>query len=225
MVSIPPLHNWDLTAQEAVLLQKELAQRIITTTIVSNVQVIAGIDMALVPKTNMGHAALVLYTYPDLTLIEQHTHSAPLRMPYIPGLLSFRELPVMLQVFEKIRQLPDLILVDGMGIAHPRHIGIASHLGLWLNIPTIGCGKSRLIGSYDKNKLGNTAGSHVPLLYKKEVIGAVVRTRTGVHPLFISPGHLITIEASVDYVLACTRGYRLPEPVRQADKLSKLRVS
>jgi deoxyribonuclease V len=142
-------------------------------------------------------------------------------MPYVPGLLSFREAPAVLGAFRQLRQQPQLVLVDGAGIAHPRRIGIASHLGLWLDLPTIGCAKSLLTGTYKKAELGEEAGSWVPLTYHHETIGAVVRTRTRVNPLFISLGHRISLETSIKYVLACGRGYRLPEPTRLADKLSK----
>jgi deoxyribonuclease V len=143
------------------------------------------------------------------------------RMPYIPGLLSFREAPAVLGAFKKLHRKADLVMVDGQGIAHPRRLGIASHLGLWLDLPTIGCGKTLFVGHYDKNALGLEAGSWVPLLHKQEIIGAVVRTRTRVSPMIISTGHRISLETSIHYVLACAKGYRLPEPTRQADKLSK----
>lgn len=140
-------------------------------------------------------------------------------MPYIPGLLSFREAPCVLGAFARLQQQPDLVMVDGQGIAHPRRLGIASHLGLWLELPTIGCGKSILTGHH--RTLGEEAGSWVPLVDNDETIGAVVRTRTHVKPMIISLGHRISLETSLRYVLACCRGYRLPEPTRQADKLSK----
>jgi deoxyribonuclease V len=169
----------------------------------------------------MARAAVVLLSYPSLKIIEQHIYEEPVRMPYVPGLLSFREAPCVLGAFSQLRQRPDLVMVDGVGIAHPRRIGIASHLGLWLDLPTIGCAKSILTGHYNKAALGEEAGSWVPLLYNKEVIGAAVRTRTRVNPMFISLGHRISLETSIHYVLACSKGYRLPEPTRQADKLSK----
>ena len=144
-------------------------------------------------------------------------------MPYIPGLLSFRELPCILGAFDKLKQRPELVMVDGQGIAHPRRLGIASHLGLWLDLPTIGCAKSILRGNYDKDVLGEEPGSWVPLIdtRKKEVLGAALRTRARVNPMFISLGHRISLETSIRYVVACSKGYRLPEPTRQADKLSK----
>ncbi|MBE3561557.1 MAG: deoxyribonuclease V [Ktedonobacteraceae bacterium] len=215
------LHAWNLTPEQAIALQKKLAQQIVTEDRLGEVHHVAGVDMAINKLNEMAHAAVVLLTYPQLEVIEQHIYEEPIRMPYVPGLLSFREAPCVLGAFQKLRQRPDLVMVDGMGIAHPRRIGIASHLGLWLNIPTVGCGKSLLIGKYEKEQLGEEAGSWVPLVDKHEVIGAVVRTRAHVSPLFISPGHLISLQTSIKYVLACTKGYRLPEPTRLADKLSK----
>ncbi len=216
-----PLHEWRLTPEEAIALQHELAGRIILEDRLGEVHYVAGVDMAINEENERAHAAVVLLTYPALEVVERHIYEEPLRMPYIPGLLSFREAPCVLGAFRKLRQQPDLVMVDGQGIAHPRRIGIASHLGLWLELPTIGCAKSILTGAYDKAALSEEAGAYVPLTYKKEVIGAVVRTRTRVNPMIISPGHMISLETSIKYVLACSKGYRLPEPTRLADKLSK----
>ena len=216
-----PLHEWKLTPEQAIALQRELAGRIILEDRLGEVRHVAGVDMAINEENERAHAAVVLLTYPELEVVERHIYEEPLRMPYIPGLLSFREAPCVLGAFRKLRQSPDLVMVDGQGIAHPRRIGIAAHLGLWLELPTIGCAKSILTGTYDKAALGEEAGSYVPLTHKKEVIGAVVRTRTRVNPMIISPGHLISLETSIKYVLACSKGYRLPEPTRLADKLSK----
>ena len=220
-VRVMVLGDTPFSRQEAAVLQCKLAHSIIYTDCLDSVQFVAGIDMAVNTTCNQARAAVVILAYPELTLVEQHIHEEPLTVPYIPGFLSFRELPSMLGAFAKVTQRPDLVLVDGMGIAHPRRLGIAAHLGLVIDIPTIGCGKSLLVGSYNADCLSSTAGSWVPLLDKKEIIGAVVRTRTGVKPLFISLGHKISLETSIHYVLACTTKYRLPEPVRQADKLSK----
>ena len=177
--------------------------------------------MAINEGNGLARAAIVLLTYPALELVERHVYEEPIRMPYIPGLLSFREAPCVLGAYAKLKQQPDLVMVDGAGIGHPRRIGIASHLGLWLDLPTIGCAKSILVGKYKEADLGEEAGSWVPLMDKQEVIGAMVRTRTRVNPMVISLGHRISLETSVKYVLACSKGYRLPEPTRQADKLSK----
>ena len=218
------LHQWNLAPADAIALQRELAKQVILGDRLGEVRLVAGVDMALNAEHDMAHAAVVLMTYPGLEIVERHTYDEPLRMPYVPGLLSFREAPAIIGAFGKLRQKPDLIMVDGMGIAHPRRIGIASHLGLWLELPTIGCGKSMFVGHYDQQALGEEAGSWVPLIDKKEVIGAIVRTRSHVKPMIISSGHMISLETSVYYVLACARGYRLPEPTRQADKLSKDRT-
>ncbi len=219
--STPPLHRWNLTQEEAIALQLELAQKIVHEDQLGEVQAIAGVDMAINEEHNTAQAAVVLLSYPEMSIIEQHIYEEPVRMPYIPGLLSFREAPAVIGAFRKLRRKADLVMVDGQGIAHPRRIGIASHLGLWLGVPTIGCAKSIFIGHYDKEGLAEEAGSWVPLIYKKETIGAAVRTRTKVNPMYISLGHMISLETSIKYVLACSKGYRLPEPTRQADKLSK----
>ena len=214
-------HAWNLSTQDAIALQNELALQVVLEDRLGEVQYVAGVDMAINEEHEMARGAVVLLSYPDMEIVEKHVYEEPIRMPYVPGLLSFREAPAVLGAFRQLRQKPDLVMVDGQGIAHPRRLGIGAHVGLWLGIPTIGCAKSILSGHYDKDALGEEAGAWVPLIYKKETIGAVVRTRTRVNPLFISPGHLISIETSVRYVLACGKGYRLPEPTRQADKLSK----
>ncbi len=217
-----PLHEWNLPIPEAIALQHQLAKQIILQDHIEEVKYVAGVDMAINEENGMARAAVVLLTYPALELIEKHSYEEPIRMPYVPGLLSFREAPSVLGAVGKLRQRPDLVMVDGQGIAHPRRIGIASHLGLWLQVPTIGCAKSILVGRYDRAELKEEAGSWVPLVDKQETIGAVVRTRTRVSPMIISPGHLISLETSIRYVLTCGKGYRLPEPTRQADKLSKV---
>jgi deoxyribonuclease V len=217
-----PLHAWNLQQDAAMALQVELAKQVIRTDqLVGEVRRVAGVDMAINEETGMARAAVVLLSYPELHILERHVYEEPVRMPYIPGLLSFREIPCILGAFAQLREQPELVMVDGQGIAHPRYLGIASHLGLWLDLPTIGCAKSILRGTYNEQALGEEAGAWVPLTYRKETIGAVVRTRTRVKPMIISLGHRISLETSLHYVLACSKGYRLPEPTRQADKLSK----
>lgn len=218
-MSKSPLHDWNLKPEAAIALQRELAQRIVREDQLGEVRCVAGVDMALNEESGMARAAVVLLSYPDLEILERHVYEEPVRMPYIPGLLSFREAPSVLGAFARLRQQPDLVMVDGQGIAHPRRLGIASHLGLWLDLPTIGCGKSILVGHHAH--LSEEAGSWVPLIDNAETIGAVLRTRAHVKPMIISLGHRISLETSLRYVLACSRGYRLPEPTRQADKLSK----
>ena len=217
------LHEWNLSPDAATALQRELAGQVVRTDQLKQGEIrrVAGVDMAINEETGLARAAVVLLSYPELELLEKHVYEEPIRMPYIPGLLSFREIPCILGAFAQLREQPDLVMVDGQGIAHPRYLGIASHLGLWLNLPTIGCAKSILRGHYDEKALSEEVGAWVPLIFKGETVGAVVRTRSHVKPMIISLGHRISLETSVQYVLACSKGYRLPEPTRQADKLSK----
>ena len=214
-----PLHEWNIKQDEAISLQRELAKRVVREDRLDEVRHIAGVDMAINEESDMARAAVVMLSYPALEIEERHVYEEPVRMPYIPGLLSFRELPCILGAFDLLKQQPQLVMVDGQGIAHPRRIGIASHLGLWLDLPAIGCAKSILTGHH--GPLSEEAGSWVPLKADVEVIGAVLRTRAHVKPMIISLGHRISLETSLHYVLACCRGYRLPEPTRLADKLSK----
>ena len=217
-----PLHEWNLQPEAAIALQRTLASRIIRTdAFTGEIRHIAGVDMAINEHNGMARAAVVLLTYPELAIVERHVYEEPIRMPYIPGLLSFREIPCILGAFARLKQQPQLVMVDGQGIAHPRRLGIAAHLGLWLDLSTIGCAKSLLTGGYNEKALGEDAGVWVPLTYRDETIGAVVRTRSHVKPMIISPGHRISLESSIHFVLACSKGYRLPEPTRLADKLSK----
>jgi deoxyribonuclease V len=213
------LHEWVIKQDKAIALQRELAKRVVHEDRLDEVRHIAGVDMAINEESDMARAAVVLLSYPALEIEERHVYEEPVRMPYIPGLLSFRELPCILGAFDLLKQQPELVMVDGQGIAHPRRLGIASHLGLWLDLPTIGCAKSILIGHHEP--LSEEAGSWVPLKADREVIGAALRTRAHVKPMIISPGHRISLETSLRYVLACCKGYRLPEPTRLADKLSK----
>jgi deoxyribonuclease V len=214
-----PLHEWNIKQDEAIALQRELAKRVEREDRLDEVSHIAGVDMAINEINGMARAAVVLLSYPALEVEERHVYEEPVRMPYVPGLLSFRELPCILGAFELLKQQPELVMVDGQGIAHPRRLGIASHLGLWLDLPSIGCAKSILTGHH--RPLSEEAGSWVPLEADREVLGAVLRTRAHVKPMIISLGHRISLETSLRYVLACGRGYRLPEPTRLADKLSK----
>ncbi len=208
------LHSWDLTPAQAIALQKNLAGDVVTSGAVHSVRLVGGADISVPRGSRTARAAIVVLSYPKLEIAEVETSVAELAFPYIPGLLSFREAPLVLELFEKLRHKPDLLFVDGQGIAHPRRLGIASHLGLWLDMPTIGCAKSRLCGKYDE--VGHEAGSAAALIHEGEVVGTVLRTRAGSRPLYISPGHKISLEESVRWPLACTRGYRLPEPSRLA---------
>ena len=181
------------------------------------VNTIGGVDVSI--KDEFTRAAIVLLRYPDLAPMDSAVADAPLVFPYIPGLLSFREGPAVLAAWHKLQKKPDLLMFDGQGIAHPRGIGIASQMGLWLDRPTVGVAKSRLYGIH--TEVGPKRGDRVDLLDKNtNVIGAVLRTREKANPLYISPGHLMDVEHSVEFVMACSAGYRLPEPTRWAHKLA-----
>jgi len=214
------MHPWDLTAAEAIALQLQLAAQVQRTNgfVPDQLRTVAGVDVSY---TDISRAAVVLLSYPDLQLLDQATAVRATAFPYIPGLLSFRELPAALDALAKLRVPPDLLIADGQGIAHPRRFGVASHLGVLTGIPTIGCAKSRLTGRYVDP--GPLPGDASPLLAgQDEVIGTVVRSKLRTRPLFISIGHKIDLTTALSLVLRCLRGYRLPEPTRLADKLSKV---
>jgi len=178
---------------------------------------IVGVDAAFLNNKVIGVACL--YKYPEIHFIEEAYAVTEILFPYIPGFLSFREGPAIIMALKGLKRKPDIILFDGQGIAHPKRLGIASHVGVLLNIPTIGCAKSRLVGTYKEP--GPKKGTCSSLLYKKEIVGVVLRTNDNVKPLFVSPGHRIDIQGSMEIVLACSQRYRLPEPLRWADFLSK----
>lgn len=209
------LHGWDLSTAAARELQSNLAPRVSREASALNVRFVAGVDVCS-PTRRQGDAtaAVVTLRYPELCVAGVQTAQGTVEFPYVPGLLSFRELPLVLRAFEEMASAPDLVLVDGQGIAHPRRFGIAAHLGLLLDVPTIGCAKSWLIGDYEEPAM--EAGSYTLLADDSETIGAVVRTRSGVRPVFVSIGHRVSLEQAVEWVLACCRGYRLPEPMRMA---------
>lgn len=211
------LHNWDLTPQEATLVQKELRARLNLRWDNRPVATIGGVDISI--QTEFARAAIVVIRYPNLAPVEAVVADAPLVFPYIPGLLAFREGPAVLAAWAKIKNKPDLLMFDGQGIAHPRGIGIASQMGLWLERPTIGVAKSRLYGLHAE--VGPERGAQADLLDKNtNLIGAVLRTRERTNPLYVSPGHLIDVEHAVAFVRACCTTYRLPEPTRWAHKIA-----
>jgi deoxyribonuclease V len=214
----PPLHSWSLTAAQAVALQKELAPRVLQAppipTPVMPGRLIAGADVSYNRDDPVLYAAVVVLQSETLEVVEVQAASAAADFPYIPGLLSFREAPALVAAFAKLQRQPDLVMVDGQGIAHPRRLGIASHLGLWLGLPTIGCAKSLLVGKFEN--LAEEPGSTAPLLHRKEQIGLAVRTKRRCNPIFLSVGYRISLEDALAWTLASCRGYRLPEPTRQA---------
>lgn len=218
-MSATELHPWNLDPNQAVKVQAELRQRLVLAWEGREISTIGGVDVSI--HEDYARAAIVVLSYPDLTALEGLTANAPLVFPYIPGLLAFREGPAILAAWEKLRISPDLIMFDGQGIAHPRGIGIASHMGLWLERPTIGVAKSRLYGRHADP--GPLRGDRAPLYdehLSERVIGMVLRTREKTNPLYVSPGHRIDVDHSAELVLRCTTQYRLPEPTRWAHKVA-----
>jgi deoxyribonuclease V len=225
-MKVSQVHRWDVTYKEAAALQNQLRERLVLADDghPDPVRIVAGADISYDRGSDLFHAAVVLMHLPDLTPVAEVSFSARVSFPYIPGLLSFREGPPLLAAFEKLDQAPDVIVFDGQGIAHPRGLGLASHLGLLLDVPSIGCAKSILVGTH--GEVGGKRGEWTDLLYRERRIGAVVRTRERIRPVYVSPGHRISLERSVALVLSCCRGYRIPEPVRQAHlAVNRLRMA
>ena len=218
-MQIKQRHDWNLTTSEAKAIQEELQQEVITEDKFKQpVKYVAGVDMGFEDNGTISRAAVAVLSFPDLQLQEQCIAKRATTFPYIPGFLSFREIPAVLDALEKINTIPDIILCDGQGLAHPRRMGIACHLGVILDMPTIGVAKSLLIGKYEE--VPQEKGSWQPLIHKNETIGAVLRTRSNVKPVYVSSGHRISLPTAIDYVLRCTPKYRLPETTRIADKLA-----
>lgn len=212
---------WPVDAEGAIATQNHLRHQVITTDQFEAITTVAGVDAGFEQDGTIIRAAVVVLQLPDLTLLEQAIAYGPTIFPYVPSLLSFREMPTVLEALAQLTLEPDLILCDGAGIAHPRRLGIASHLGVLIDKPTVGVAKSRLLGTH--RELPPDKGAWVPLMDRGERIGAVLRSRTGTNPLFVSAGHRINLESAVDYVLQCTPKYRLPETTRLADRLASNR--
>jgi deoxyribonuclease V len=207
-------HDWRVTAARAIEIQTELAAEVSRRGNITGPRFIAGVDVSVDRWAKTGTGAVVVLSYPEMAVIEKQVVGRRIEFPYVPGLLSFREAPLILAAGERLTVTPDLFIVDGQGIAHPRRMGLASHLGLLLDTPTIGCAKSRLCGRHEEP--ADAAGSYTDLIDRGETIGAVLRTRTDVKPVYVSTGHRIDLSAAIHWVLACCRGYRLPEPTRLA---------
>ena len=203
---------------EAKITQRRLHKQVILENRIKKVDYVAGVDVGFQNNYKMTKAAIAVLKFPSLELVESQTALMPTTFPYIPGFLSFREILALLKAIEKLTIIPDIILCDGQGIAHPRRLGIASHLGVLIDIPTIGVAKSLLIGKH--KEVPSEKGSWQPLIDKDEVIGAVLRSRTNVKPIYLSIGHKISLPTALDYVIACLTKYRLPETTRWADKLA-----
>lgn len=213
-----PSHSWDLAPKEAMALQSRLAAEIVCRDDFGPVARVAGVDVGFEDDGATTRAAVAVLAFPSLQLETSAIARMPTRFPYVPGLLSFREVPAVLAAMEQFDVLPDLLLCDGQGIAHPRRLGIASHLGLLLDIPSIGVAKTRLIGKH--GEVPDERGAWVPLEDGGETVGVVLRTRRGVKPLYISPGHRIGLSSAIEWVMACVTRYRLPETTRWAHRLA-----
>ena len=223
-MKVKKLHNWDVSYSQARALQKELACKVCFKAIPKEPKLVAGLDCAFSRDGRKIVAVAVVLKMPSLEIIETTNAVQDVNFPYISGLLSFREAPVCVEAIKKITNKPDIFIIDGQGIAHPRRLGLASHLGLFIDGPAIGCAKSRLIGKYDELK--QAKGNYSELEDKCEIIGAVLRTRTNVKPVFVSVGNKCLLEDAIEIVMACTTKYRLPEPTRQAHKLvSEIRTT
>lgn len=207
-------HDWNLSPADAIALQNLLVAEIIydRPLDLNAVHLVAGVDVSV--KENVSQAAVVVVSYPDMQPVETVLYKMATPFPYIPGLLSFREGPVLEEAFKKLQHEPDVFIFDGMGRAHPRRLGIACHMGLWLQKPTIGCGKTLFVGKYIEPPPNR--GDYADLVDKGEIIGAILRTRSGVKPVFISVGHLADLKSAIALVTRCTGKYRLPEPIRLA---------
>jgi len=208
------LHEWEMSTTRARDIQWSLAKKVVTENGVINPRLVAGIDISSPGTQGLASGAVVVLSYPELNIVEVKIAQGKITMPYIPGLLSFRESPLILAACEKLSSIPDLVLIDGQGIAHPRRLGLASHVGLFLGLPTIGCAKSILCGQHQP--VAEETGSHAELIDKGELIGAALRTKSKVKPIYVSVGHRIGLASALQWVINCCRGYRLPEPTRLA---------
>lgn len=212
MIPVPDYNA--LSPQDALRHQADMSARTDLSPMPGEPRIIAGADISFNKYSETVYAGMVLMTFPALQIIHRESVVTRATFPYVPGLLAYREAPALIEVWNKLPHKPDLVILDGMGIAHPRRMGIAVHFGILADVPAMGCGKSLLCGRHEP--LGEEAGSTVPLIHQGEVIGTVLRTKRKTNPVFISPGHKISMEQSVDVIRRCVAGYRIPEPTRQA---------
>jgi len=207
--------NWKLTPRAAMRLQEKLRDKVVLGDRFGSIRYVAGADLAFDPETNWAFAGVIVYRFPEMAEVERQMARRRLRFPYIPGLLSFRECPILIAAFARLRVEPDLILIDGHGRAHPRLFGIACHVGVMFDKPSIGCAKSLLVGEYDEP--GPKRGSTSPLIYHGERVGTVLRTRDDVRPIFVTQGNRVSLDAAVKLVHQTLDGFRIPKPTREAD--------
>ena len=217
-MDIKKLHPWKVSPRQAKAIQNSISRRLIPKWDERAVKIVAGTDVSF-PDSQSVLAAVVVLTYPDMKVIETQLKESKCEFPYIPGLLAFREVPALLSALEALQSEPDVLLCDAQGIAHPRRIGMATHVGIITDMPSIGCAKSLLYGKYEEP--GNAKGQFSPLVTNSgEEIGAVVRTRDGVQPVFVSIGHRIDLDKAIEIIMSCSLKYRIPEPLRLAHKLA-----
>jgi len=208
--------RWKLTPREAMRLQDRLRERVVLEDCFKRIRYVAGADIAFDPETQVAFAGVVVYRFPELKEVERRMARRKLQFPYVPGLLSFRESPILMAAFARLKTDPDLILIDGHGRAHPRLFGLACHIGVLFDKPTIGCAKSLLVGN--AGEPAAKAGSSAPLEFRGERVGVVLRTRDGTRPIFVTQGHSISLPTAVKVVRRCIDGYRIPKPTREADR-------
>jgi deoxyribonuclease V len=211
------IHPWNLNEAEALVLQQQLASKVIKEDMINQVNLVAGVDVAYAKESDKLVAAIVILNAATLEVIETTTAEDTAQFPYIPGLFSFRELPPLIKAFANLKKTPDLVVCDGQGYAHPRRFGLACHLGIIFDVPTIGCGKTRLLGEHQEPDAER--GAVAPLIDNGEVIGNVLRTQTDINPIYVSIGHRISLTTACDWLLRLSPKYRLPETTRQADQL------
>lgn len=207
--------RWDLSPREAMRVQEELREQLILEDGFAAIRYVAGADLAFDPATDLAFAGVIVYRFPAMEEVERRSSQRRLRFPYVPGLLSFRETPVLLSAFARLKTEPDLILIDGHGRAHPRRFGIACHIGVLFDKPTIGCAKSLLVGEF--HEPGAKRGANTALVFQGEQVGVVLRTRDNVKPIFVTQGHRVSLETAVRVVEKCLDGFRIPRPTREAD--------
>jgi deoxyribonuclease V len=217
MPAFQQLHQWDVTPKEAIEIQQRLRSMVSVAGLDKEPRLVAGCDISFDKGSDVVYAGIVVLELPTLAEVGCSTTVAQVKFPYIPGLLSFRESPALLEAWEKLETQPDVVMIDGQGYAHPRRFGIASHFGVLIDLPTVGCAKTVLVGKYEEPDA--KAGSYSPLIDREELIGAALRTQDGVNPVFVSVGHRINLESAIEVVLHCTKDYRIPEPTRQAHLL------
>jgi deoxyribonuclease V len=219
-----PLHKWDVSTEKAIRIQEILRDRIVLTNTFSRVSLIGGADAAYSKENNLIFGSIAILSYPDMNLIETVMAYGEVSFPYIPGLFSFREGPILIEAFQKLKIKPDVMIFEGHGIAHPKGFGLSSHLGLWIDLPSIGCAKTLLIGPSISQDFTpeRSKGRFGWIRQEGKVVGASVRTKEGVKPIYVSPGHRIDLKTSIEIILASCTKFRLPEPLRKAHQASRL---